>query len=97
MARWGTQFGHRGIQTLAVSSGPQRRTTAGTGRCGGNDGAAEARVGVVSEHRVAEAKVRNMEASPNDGRWWLATGRRSGGAGTVTRAHASCETRQCTG
>jgi hypothetical protein len=68
MARWGTRFGHRGIQTLAVSCGPQRRTTAGTGRCGGNDGAADARVGVVGEHRAAEVKVRDTEAFLDDGR-----------------------------
>jgi hypothetical protein len=68
MARRGTQFGHRGIQTITVGVGPQRRTTAGTGCRGGNDGAADARVGVVGEHRAAEAKVRDTEAFLDDGR-----------------------------
>jgi hypothetical protein len=68
MARRGTQFGHRGIQTITVGVGPQRRTTAGTGCHGGNDGAADARVGVVGEHRAAEVKVRDTEAFLDDGR-----------------------------
>jgi hypothetical protein len=103
MARWGTQFGHRGIQTLTIGSGPQQRTTVGTGRHGANGGAADARVGVVGEHRAAEAEVRDMEASLDHGRWQLVIGRCPGRAGMAMRAHgraeaqASCEARQCTG
>jgi hypothetical protein len=103
MARWGTQFGHREIQNLTVGSGPQWRTTAGTGCRGGNGGATDVRVGVVGEHCAAEAEVADTEASLDDGRWWLATGRCSGRAGTAMRPHgraeasASCEAWQCTG
>jgi hypothetical protein len=73
MARWGTQFGHREKQT-------------GSGRHGGNGGAADARVGVVGKHRAAEAEVRDTEVTPDGGWWRLAIGRRSIGAGAATRA-----------
>jgi hypothetical protein len=76
MARWGTQFGHRGRQTLTVAGGPQQRTMVGTGRRGGNGGAADARFGVVGEHRATEVEVGDTEAASNSGRWRLAIGRR---------------------
>jgi hypothetical protein len=100
MARWGTQFGHRGRQTLNVGGGPQRHTMTGSRRRGGNGGAADARVGVVGEHRATEAEVGDTEAAPDSGQSWLATGRCSGDAGVATRARgrakaqASCEARR---
>jgi hypothetical protein len=103
MARWGTQFGHWGIQTPTVGSGPQRHTTAGIGRRGGNGGAADARVGVVGKHCVAEAEFGDTEAAPDGGRLRLVTRRRSGGIGAVMRARGqaeaqtNCEVRHCTG
>jgi hypothetical protein len=86
MVRWGTQFGHRVRQTLTIGGGLQRRTTTGSGCHGGNGGAADARVGVVGEHRAAEAEVRDTEATPDGGWWWLAIGRCSIGAGAAMRA-----------
>jgi hypothetical protein len=66
---WGTKFGHRGRQTLTVGGGPQRCTTIGSGRRGGNAAAVDARVGVVGENREAEAEVGDMEVAPDSG-WW---------------------------
>jgi hypothetical protein len=85
MVRWRTQFGHRGRQTLTIGSGLQWRMMIGTGRRGGNGGAADARVGVVNEHRAAEAEVGDTEVALDCGQWRLTTERRSGGAGAATR------------
>jgi hypothetical protein len=61
--------------------------TVGSGRHGGNGGTADVSVGVLDEHSAAEAEVGDMEAAPNGGRWWLATGWCSGSAGAAMRVH----------
>jgi hypothetical protein len=43
--------------------------------------------GEGDEHRAVEAEVGDTEASPDDGRWRLATGRCSAKARMATRAH----------
>jgi hypothetical protein len=63
---------HGGRKTLTIGGGPCRRTMAGSECCGGNGGAADARIGVVSKEVGAHATLVEFSVGPGSSRRRLA-------------------------